>query len=624
MLIRLKRVRGSNALTYGDFDFTLDEHTVYQLIGKNGSGKSSLPIIIEEILYNNNSRGLTKGELLHRYSGIKSWWGEVTFDIEGDVYVVHKEVKSTTKVKLSKNGEDISGHTSTQTYALIRELFGDLEFKTFSKLVYQSMDSSLDFLTATDATRKKFLVSLLGLEEYSEIEESLKNVRKDTSALVDKLTGKVTTLRKWLDKHSAIPDHEQLIEVPEFDPSFGNELDELRVQLRTSELNNKAIDDNAKAIQAYEDAISRRKIAEDAVLQLRSSKPAPAEDLQPEIQKVTRELATIQANMDAEKKTYQKFRDSAEKTTCHTCGHELDISELVTARDAAKERFMAIKPERDEKQALLAELEEKQKEFKIYDAWERKLALAENKLAVIKEPEVPEFLDKQKTDVISLQAQIRQVTEKLNKHKSDIDFAIEQNTSAQINNAKRENILSQLSEYRAELDPILVELEAAESELADITILCEAFGAKGLIGYKIESSVKVFEESINKYLEIFTSGQFAIGFELDATKLKVVIYDDGLEANMRALSSGERSKVTVSTLLAIRSLMSALSNVHINLLFLDEVISVLDSDASDTLIELLLNETHINTFLVSHGYNHPLTKDIRIEKRNKISTVVNG
>ena len=62
MQIRLHRVRGDNVLVYGEFDFVLDEHTVYQLIGKNGSGQSSLPVILEEILYNNNSRGIKKAD----------------------------------------------------------------------------------------------------------------------------------------------------------------------------------------------------------------------------------------------------------------------------------------------------------------------------------------------------------------------------------------------------------------------------------------------------------------------------------------------------------------------------------------------------------------------------------
>ncbi len=328
--------------------------------------------------------------------------------------------------------------------------------------------------------------------------------------------------------------------------------------------------------------------------------------------------------MAAEKSTYQKFRDEASVTECPTCGSHLDVTRKAEARDRAKERFMALKPIRDELQDKLDNLNEHQDAHKQYVDWKRRMDNALLEFNTYQVPEYPGSVDKHKTDTILLQAEIRELRNNINKLKSDIDFANQHNTDALVNNAKREEILKTSSEYRVELESFQAELQEAELEVADLDILCKAFGSKGLISYKIESSVKVFEELINKYLSKFTSGQFALGFELDSTKLKVVIYDDGIEVGMESLSSGEQSKVNVSTLLAIRNLMSAISDVNINLLFLDEVISVLDDDSRDLLVELLLDETHLNTFLVSHGYNHPLTKDIRLEKRNKVSTVING
>ncbi|QCQ57636.1 putative endonuclease subunit 2 [Vibrio phage Achelous] len=624
MQIKLHRVRGSNALAYGDFDFILDEHTVYQLIGKNGSGKSSLPTIIEEILYNNNSRGLKKQALPNRYTDVKGWWGEVTFFVGTDEYIVHKEVKSAAKVKLYKNSEDISGHTATQTYKLIKEILGDTEFKTFSKLVYQSMSSSMDFLTSTDANRKKFLVSLLGLEGYSEIEAALKEARKDATSILNTVKAKTETIEKWLKRNSTIPDELSLVDVPENDSGLEKSLSEKNVDLRTAELHNKQVESNEKLVQDFEAKKLRKEELHEKVLQLQENSPAPAEDFSSEIQSVTRDLATKQAEMAAEKSTYQKFRDEASVTKCHTCGSHLDVTQKAEARDAAKERFMAIKPIRDELQEKLGKLQDKQSEHREYLDWQRKMENATTAYETFQVPEQPDFDTKPKTDTKILRDDIKEIQNKINKLKTDIENANRHNTDALVNNAKREEILKTSTEYRVELDKYQVELQEAQLEVDDLDLLCKAFGSKGLISYKIESSVKVFEELINKYLSKFTSGQFALGFELDSTKLKVVIYDDGIQVGMESLSSGEQSKVNVSTLLAIRNLMSAVSDVNINLLFLDEVISVLDDDSRDLLVELLLEETHLNTFLVSHGYNHPLTKDIRLEKRNKVSTVVNG
>ena len=51
--------------------------------------------------------------------------------------------------------------------------------------------------------------------------------------------------------------------------------------------------------------------------------------------------------------------------------------------------------------------------------------------------------------------------------------------------------------------------------------------------------------------------------------------------------------------------MSSISKSRLNILFLDEVIAVLDDTGREKLVEVLLNED-LNTYIVSHGWTHPL------------------
>jgi energy-coupling factor transporter ATP-binding protein EcfA2 len=88
-----------------------------------------------------------------------------------------------------------------------------------------------------------------------------------------------------------------------------------------------------------------------------------------------------------------------------------------------------------------------------------------------------------------------------------------------------------------------------------------------------------------------------------------------------ALSGGEKARVNVATLLAIRKLMQTLSSSRINLLILDETVETLDTDGKEKLVEVLLHEEHLNTFLVSHGFSHPLLEKINVIKRNNISQI---
>ena len=101
----------------------LNNSNVLQLVGKNGAGKSSIPTILEELLYNKNSRGTKKADIKNRYTDANYYSGTVEFDVDGDEYILEKVVKSSTKLTLTKNGEDISGHTPTQTYKKLKRKF---------------------------------------------------------------------------------------------------------------------------------------------------------------------------------------------------------------------------------------------------------------------------------------------------------------------------------------------------------------------------------------------------------------------------------------------------------------------------------------------------------------------
>ena len=101
-------------------------------------------------------------------------------------------------------------------------------------------------------------------------------------------------------------------------------------------------------------------------------------------------------------------------------------------------------------------------------------------------------------------------------------------------------------------------------------------------------------------------------------KLNVQITDNGNIVDILALSSGELARVNTATLIAIRKLMSSISKSKINILFLDEVIAVLDDAGREKLVEVLLKED-LNTYVVSHGWTHPLLEKVEVVKSGNIS-----
>ena len=75
-MITLKQLSWDNCFSYGpNNNLRLDTDTVTQIIGTNGMGKSSIPLIIEEALYNKNSKGIKKADIPNRYmsNGYTIW-----------------------------------------------------------------------------------------------------------------------------------------------------------------------------------------------------------------------------------------------------------------------------------------------------------------------------------------------------------------------------------------------------------------------------------------------------------------------------------------------------------------------------------------------------------------------
>jgi DNA repair exonuclease SbcCD ATPase subunit len=127
----LKTLEWDRCFSFGNSNkINLNAAPVTQIIAPNGFGKSSIPLILEEVLYNNNSKGVKKGEIPNRLmDGSYKIVHEFSVDnVEYSVTVDRK--KSGVKVYLLKEGVDISSHTATDTFKQIKDLLGP-DFKVF-------------------------------------------------------------------------------------------------------------------------------------------------------------------------------------------------------------------------------------------------------------------------------------------------------------------------------------------------------------------------------------------------------------------------------------------------------------------------------------------------------------
>lgn len=612
--MRILELGFENILSYKSHTvLNFRESGVTIINGPNGAGKSSIHTVLEELLYNKNSHGLTKQELPHRYSDSPHYSGYVVFEQQGSEYRLVKTVKSTQKLQLFKNGEDISSHTATQTYQMLESIIG-LDFSTFSKLVNQSMDSSLDFLSATDQKRKEFLVSLQNLERYYEVEEKIKTDRKQVEAQLTSASARVTAQSKWLAQSIDIPPVMQLLDEPttagidELHEKIQNsrqEIGGLVTQLNYAESQNLRVSAHKQKVErAVAQVAQASKKATDKFVNCASSLDLTR------LPQITFESGSISSRMQDLKSKHTKLKAEAAVTQCPTCKSSLDRSATVKLVNEMAQEYKELKTALEQ----LSGEKEELSQFKEYQDSMQERNKLQQTLDELLEESMPQLIDiddvkKQKA---SLETQIASWETEISKITREVQRIRRANDEARANNVARETKLQQIDRYKLELEEASAIVEELQLDFNDLDMLQKS--TKDLVGYKIESNIKVFESLINTNLQELSDGQFGIGFELDKTKLGVVVYDHGRRVSLKALSSGEKSIVHVATLLAIRDTMVHSYGEDLNLLFLDEVISVLDPEKKDTLVALLMRITNMSIFLVSHGYSNQLAKTLVVDK----------
>ena len=594
-MITLKQLQWNNCFSYGsDNELLLDENTVTQIIGTNGTGKSSIPLIIEEALYNKNSKGIKKADIPNRYQG-NGYNIKLTFTKDADSYTVSIDRKTTVKVKLEKNGDDISSHTATNTYKTIQEIIG-VDFKTFSQLVYQSTNASLQFLTATDTNRKKFLIDLLHLEGYVELFDVFKEESRKVTLEISGIQSAVDTVQKWLSDNK-LSDSNIL---PMLDLRINTEEEEKEFRHLSKEIENileknKKISKNNQLIEML-GQIDLQDIQNPSVTERKSY-----DALQEEVGNFTQIAA-------GSKRLLTKLNQLGD--TCPTCEQSVDSAFVEELKKEETDKISVSEREIGKIEAEIKNIKRNNNEFtrlqtleadwkEIYRSVDRNLPtslLDKNELA---------------SRLESVRAELLQRKEQLERTAKENEKRTKHNTRIQVIQEQTDSFLKQSEE----LQEVLAKQQGLASNL---DVLKKAFSTNGLLAYKIENLVKELEEMANTYLAELSDGRFTLEFVVSNDKLNVQVTDDGKIVDILALSSGELARVNTATLIAIRKLMSSISKSKLNILFLDEVIAVLDDTGREKLVEVLIEED-LNTYIVSHGWTHPLLDKIEVVKEENIS-----
>tara|TARA_X000001382_G_scaffold373_1_gene527 strand:- start:4336 stop:6126 length:1791 start_codon:yes stop_codon:yes gene_type:complete len=593
-VITLKTLRWDNCFSYGEGN-TLDlaDCNLTQLVGTNGMGKSSIPLIIEEVLFNKNSKGIKKQEIQNRFIN-KGYHINLTFDVDANNYEIDITRKASIKCKLYENGKDISSHTATNTYKTVQNLLG-LDFKTFTQLVYQNTNMSLQFLTATDTNRKKFLIELLKLDEYVEFFEIFKAQAREVQLEINSLESKSDTIVKWLDENKlSTTNILEIKNIPNYSEEDEKQLRHLRNDFeKISEKNKKIVDNNfyKQSLDRLENLPERLYVG-DMI------------DLDAKLET----LGNLRSNLLHANEHLDKLSDLS--GNCPTCEQTIHADVHQRIKDGYNLLKTSSIKNTKEVEAEIETARQENDKVRTRDRYQNEFEEAVRRW--------DSSLPSQILDGENISQEIDELSSKISNLSAEIQRISSENMKAERHNTRLEIIQEQTENMENELEEIVAALGKVEERATYLEILKKAFSTNGLLAYKIENLVKDLEQLTNEYLAELSDGRFSLGFVVTNDKLNVEITDNSKIVDILALSSGELARVNTSTLLAIRKLMSSISSSRINTLFLDEVIAVLDDNGREKLVEILLQE-QLNTYIVSHGWTHPLLAKIDVIKEDNIS-----
>lgn len=127
----------------------------------------------------------------------------------------------------------------------------------------------------------------------------------------------------------------------------------------------------------------------------------------------------------------------------------------------------------------------------------------------------------------------------------------------------------------------------------------KAFSEQGIIKYIIRNVLSFFNDKINYYLSFLTNQGYYLEFNEELSE-KIMVSEE--EVHYISLSGGEKRKINLCVLLALRDLLSFTDKNQLDIIFFDEVAENLDEGGIYGLYALLkeIKKTK-NIFVITHN-----------------------
>jgi DNA repair exonuclease SbcCD ATPase subunit len=569
MRINFEKVKYKNILSTGNVFTTVELNTVPSTLiaGSNGSGKSTLLDAIVFGLYGRPFRNINKAQLVNSINN-KELIVELYFTAGGDKYKILRGIKPNL-FEIWKNGAMINKDASIRDYQgfLEDDILG-INFKAFNQIVVLGSATYIPFMELRAYQRREIIEDLLDIQVFSVMgtlaKERMSSIKTDITDNKYDIEMVESKISSQQENDEAIRNL-KTIEVDKIKEKMGGHIEDI-------ENKNGTIDTQDEIIKVLYDDIS--------------DKPDEKQKFADATEKRA-ELERSRVQFEKELSFYEHNDD------CPTCKQGI-------AHDFKQEQIIDKNQQKAGIEKGLVDIAD---------------VLTKHQTRLGSISKIEEQIQSVNFKISEIRAEIKMSKNALVAYKKELDNA--QKEVSEIDTSKLENLQKRIDKLTASRTELLDEHEV----LNIVQLILRDGGIKAKI---ISQYIPVINKLINKYLAAF---DLFVDFQLDEEFNEVIRSRFRDKFTYASFSEGEKLRITLSIMLAWRSVAKLRSSVSTNLLILDETLDgALDGVGIESLIETLhgLNNDD-NIFVISHRgdqFAEKFENNLKFEKIKNFSELV--
>jgi DNA repair exonuclease SbcCD ATPase subunit len=544
MKITFKKLRYKNILSTGNVftEIDLNKSTTTLVSGSNGSGKSTVLDAIVFALYGKPFRKINKPQLLNSINQ-RELVVEIEFTVGTNSYMVRRGIKPGI-FEIHKNGALIDQESATRDYqSYLEQNILNLNYKSFNQIVILGSATYVPFMELPAHARREIIEDLLDIQVFSTMNTLLK---EKISLNKERITENAYQKDLVESKLESAKEHNASIRKIRED-----EVNKIKEKMNE---HISKIEEDKQKIETIQDIIE--------VLMSDIQDKADVKSKHEKARSLKSELETTLRNLSKELNFYH------DNDNCPTCkqGIAHDFKENVITEKGKK---------LEELKAGLQDLSEKIKEY-------------EDRIESISAVETE--ITNANLKIGDYRANIKVSKNALVSFKNELTKAEEEVEA--IDTSKLKELQKQLTN----IDKDQVELYNHKDVLGIVSVMLKDGGIKTKI---IRQYIPVMNKLINKYLAAF---DLFVDFHIDENFNEVIKSRFRDTFSYASFSEGEKLRITLSIMLAWRTVAKLRNSVSTNLLVLDETLDgAMDGVGVENLIDTLHNlNSDDNIFVISH------------------------